>query len=264
MSARRRHRIDHGAPKATPDEAADSTGLGRRSTELRTQAVLGAAWARSCFATAFEPAPSGACDVARAPGRPLPQIGADLRGTEKGVGGIEPRGLSRHSFLGSTGSRPSHRRGRLRPRLRERHTWTNHALRNGGQSRRSPPRPRLESPVSGTRARDPERGPSGHDLRPPELPKAPSRASRNRPAQLRCLVRRVVAHVRAIVLAPARRDAADLAGLGRLAPRGRATSTFEPYLALALRRSPALSVSGPRRRLRRSRRAGAGSNRTDR
>jgi hypothetical protein len=196
---RSRTAITHGQTPTPTARAAHAQHLGWASSRRRPQTVSRAAGSRApAQARARSPA-SRARHPPRGAGSALAPIARDLPGVAPCARGVEPRGISAGAVLSPVGPSPSHRRGGRRSGAPPGIAWPGGSLCARDQPRRAAPRPRLARALSCACSAHAARGAARAGLRAAQLPQAPARGGRDRPVQLRSLVRRVAAARRPLV-----------------------------------------------------------------
>jgi len=185
-----------GASAAKTARSPDPAHVGRKArgrgaqTQQRTTGYL----ARAAAGARSGPSRSG--HAARWPSGTVAPLRTDLRdAADRSRGGKSAR-LSRPSLLGAGRSCPSRGRSGRSQGLRARHPGPRRPVRRSDQSRRRTPWSRLERPLPRARLAYAARDASRDRLRPAELPKTPSRATRDRSPELGALVRRLGARGR--------------------------------------------------------------------
>ena len=160
--------------------------------------------------------------VARGVRRSVAAISTHVRGVAASHRRGEPGGVSNHSFLRSARSPSPDRRSGFGAGPATGHAEPHDPVRPRHQPNGPPARRRLGPPLPRARAAHAHRGEAGDGLRAPQLPQAPPRRARRRPAQLGDLVRRVAPTTAEILGAAPRGHPHDVARVCRLATRGRA------------------------------------------
>ena len=167
----------------TAREAALSPGparVGWAASRRRSQAEWPRARRLACQQTSAQPSAPRPDHPPRRPRSPVPPIRKRLSRREACARTIEPKHVSRASFLGTDRSRPPPRRGKRPPVPRAGNSGARWTLRESDQPVGTPSRSGVDRPLPRSRAEDTARGPRGAGLRAAELSEASASAAGRR------------------------------------------------------------------------------------
>ena len=158
----------------------DSARMGWPANRRRTQAERPRARRLACQQTSARPGPPRPRHPPRRPRSPVPPIRKRLSRPEARARTIEPKHISRASFLRTDRSRPPRHRGERPPVPCQGDSGPRRTLRKSNQSGVAPSRSGLDRPLPCSRVANAARGAHGAGLRATELSEASASAGGRR------------------------------------------------------------------------------------